>query len=174
MNMHMIRAFANRRVLMAAALFCVPTVAIMGVRVLGPLARPKGAEAQVSAPAPAATHTGPDMHVSEHDAALMNSFHALEDAAKDRLAVGIATAVPVAQPRDSAPQSTDLPSSITLSSLMKSGGVSVAVMQGKLYRQGDRVTPEWAVAVIDDKAGEVTLQHVNGSQRVLSMKPRGR
>ncbi len=163
----------TRAALIALGLFCVPTAALLGVRAMAPIAKPKSASAQTAAPAPDAPDVGQGMHLAERDAKLMKTFDELESNAKDRLAVGIVPAVPTAKATEkTGPVVAELPSTITLSSVMKSGGVAVAAIQGKLYRQGDRIAPEWTVTAIDDKTGSVTLQHNSGSQRVLTMKVR--
>ena len=60
-----------------------------------------------------------------------------------------------------------------LSSVMGSSERSMAVINGKLRRIGDRLNDGWTVSAIDRDAGRVTVKSERGVSRVLSLPPQG-
>ncbi|HEX2837658.1 MAG TPA: hypothetical protein VHN77_05980 [Phycisphaerales bacterium] len=157
-----------RHTVLALIAFALPALGFLVVRMFVPTATPAVAHAAVESqmlPAPLPALPG----VSDADIALMKTFADAEADAPQRLNAGIGApqpVIPVGKPR----ASIDLPTGIALSSVMKAPGGAVAVIQGKLYRTGDRVTPEWTVSAIDDKARTAELTHTNGDRRTLAIE----
>lgn len=157
-----------RHTVVALIAFALPALGFLAVRLLVPSATPVVAHAAMDPkvmPAPLPALPG----VSDADSALMKTFAEAEADAPQRLKTGIGApqpVIPVGKPR----ASIELPTGIALTSVMKTPGGAVAVIQGKLYRSGDRVTPEWTVSAIDDKARTAELTHTNGDRRTLAIE----
>lgn len=148
--------------------FALPAMGIIAVRMIVPVATPPSAYAAADAsvtPTPSPVLPG----IGDVDRALMQSFAEAEANAPQRLTLGIGVVrseAPTGKRRDS----QDLPTGIVLSSVMKVPGGAVAVIQSKLYRVGDKVTPEWTVTAIDDRARTAELTHESGDRRTLSIE----
>ena len=172
MNTLLQRFVTSRAHPVAILALCIPTVGFLGVRSFVPGVGPRAAAAAIPV-----TGKGEDMDagvpaVSAADAGLLAMFAREEVGAGERLAVGISRAAPQVDLPGEVRESADLPAGLTLTSVMRTGGTLLAAMQGRLYREGDRITPQWTVVGIDDRGGTVTLRYTTGELRILKLRER--
>ena len=125
-----------RHTVVALIAFALPALGFLAVRMFVPTATPEVAHAAAMDRATPAVSAPALPGVGDADLVLMQTFAHAEQAAPQRLILGIGAA-PAAVLAGKPRPSIELPTGIALSSVMKASGGAVAVIQGKLYRTGD-------------------------------------
>lgn len=165
----------SRHYVVALFTFALPAVVFLAVRSVMPAARPSEVDAAADL-LPSMDPMPVRAPVTDAERELLATFEQSETHARERVALGLGAVNVQNAPTGPTPRAShDLPTGVALTSVMKTAGGTVAVIQGKLYRVGDRITPEWTLSAIDDKARTATLLHSGGESRTLAIvTPEGR
>lgn len=163
------------------AAFVLPSLGVLVARFGLPLPSPASARAAEAAGVtlPRVPTTGGG---SPHQMATMRAFQeeSTQPFGPSPILSRVAELPPTAtQPPDYVPSPShqeELPAAVpvfSLSSVMGSNDRSMAVINGKLCRVGDRVIEGWTVTAIDREGGRVTVTSTSGEELSLSLPPKG-
>ncbi len=163
---------ASRHYIFALTTFALPSVCFLAIRWLMPAAQPSYVDAAMDTPVSTPEGAPVASRGTDADTQLLRKFDESEGGAGQQLSRGLGAVKGLEDSKGpTARPSRDLPTGIALTSVMKTSGGAVAVIQGRLYRLGDHVTPEWSIRSIDDKALTVTVAHSDGETRTLAIDP---
>lgn len=159
----------SRQYLVALTAFALPTAGLLTLRLLAPATTSADAEVDMNQIDTTETPAAPGFVMLESDRALLRVFEESEVQATQRLGIGLGARTVQDGSQGSTLRGTDLSTGVAVTSVMKTSAGTVAAIQGRLYRVGDRLNPEWSVASIDDGALSVTLVHQNGQTMTLTI-----
>lgn len=160
--------------LVLAAVMIGPMVGVLGFRG-GAGVQPRSSGAATS-PMPATTATdlapGPAMNAAQKAAAAYLTARPVAVATRSPMRHTAApAAAPVAADADARVEPEDVPAdapSLTLSTIYSSSTNVAAIINGRVYRAGERVAKDWTVREIDARAMSVVIEGPRGKTIRLS------